>query len=102
MDKAADLKKQLDVRWKQIDKFEASVKNLAETKQAWRKKVNTKEAELEALKVRILVKFSVRSLKLHVHLDYELGSPLTIIVTQASWDFRSDGTEISPFTCRQR
>ena len=51
MEKAADLKKQLDVRWKQIDKFEASLKTLAETKQAWRKKVNTKETELEALKV---------------------------------------------------
>jgi len=48
-DKVSDLKKQLDVRWKQLDKFETIVKNLAEHKQGWKKKLATKEGELEAL-----------------------------------------------------
>lgn len=50
-EKFSDLKKQLDFRWKQIDKFETSLKNLAETKQGWKRKFSAKEGELEALKV---------------------------------------------------
>lgn len=52
MEKLAEIRKQLDVRWKQIDKFEASVKTYADTKAAWRRKFAVKEGELEALKVR--------------------------------------------------
>ncbi|KAI1785614.1 hypothetical protein LXA43DRAFT_1036902 [Ganoderma leucocontextum] len=48
-DKLTDMRKQLDLRWKQIDKFEASVKTLAEAKAVWRKKLSAKEGELEAL-----------------------------------------------------
>ena len=48
------MRKQLDLRWKQIDKFEASVKTLAEAKSAWRKKLSAKEGELEALQVRTI------------------------------------------------
>jgi chromosome segregation ATPase len=44
------MKKQLDNRWRQIDKFEASLKVFAETKAQWRKKLNSKEGELEALR----------------------------------------------------
>lgn len=51
-DKLADMRKQLDLRWKQIDKFEASVKTLAEAKSVWRKKLSAKEGEIEALQVR--------------------------------------------------
>ena len=47
-----EIKKQLESRWKQIDKFEASVKTLAEAKAAWRKKLSSREGEIEALKVR--------------------------------------------------
>ena len=46
-----DMKKQLDNRWKQIDKFEASLKTYAETKAGWKKKLFQKEGEVEALKV---------------------------------------------------
>ncbi|KAF8867925.1 hypothetical protein CPB84DRAFT_1741356 [Gymnopilus junonius] len=49
-EKLGDMKKQLDNRWKQIDKFEASVKTYADTKQAWKKKYAQKEGELEAVK----------------------------------------------------
>ncbi|RPD64285.1 hypothetical protein L226DRAFT_505884 [Lentinus tigrinus ALCF2SS1-7] len=48
-DKLNDMRKQLDLRWKQIDKFEASVKTLAEAKALWRKKLNAKDGEIEAL-----------------------------------------------------
>jgi septal ring factor EnvC (AmiA/AmiB activator) len=48
------MRKQLDHRWKQIDKFEASVKTYAETKAGWRRKFSAKEGELEAIKVRWL------------------------------------------------
>ncbi|KAI0806659.1 hypothetical protein C8Q74DRAFT_1189709 [Fomes fomentarius] len=48
-DKLNDMRKQLDLRWKQIDKFEASVKTLAEAKATWRKKLSAKEGEIEAL-----------------------------------------------------
>lgn len=50
-DKLGDMRKQLDLRWKQIDKFEASVKTLAEAKAVWRKKLSAKEGEIEALQV---------------------------------------------------
>lgn len=45
------MRKQLDARWKQIDKFETSLKGLAEAKAGWRKKLVTREGEVEALKV---------------------------------------------------
>jgi hypothetical protein len=51
LDKLMDIKKQLDGRWKQIDKFEASLKTYADTKAGWRRKFATKEGELEGLKV---------------------------------------------------
>lgn len=47
----SELRKQLDTRWKQIDRFETSVKNLAEIKHTWRRKYNAKEGELDAIKV---------------------------------------------------
>jgi hypothetical protein len=53
MDKLGEMRKQLDHRWKQIDKFEASVKSYAETKASWRRKFGAKEGELDALKVAV-------------------------------------------------
>jgi flagellar motility protein MotE (MotC chaperone) len=50
-DKLADMRKQLDNRWKQIDKFEGSLKTYADTKAAWKRKFSQKEGELEAIKV---------------------------------------------------
>ena len=50
-EKLVDMRKQLDNRWKQIDKFESSVKSYAETKATWRRKLSGKEGEIEALKV---------------------------------------------------
>ena len=45
------MRKQPDHRRKQLDKFESSVKNYAETKTSWRRKFSAKEGELETLKV---------------------------------------------------
>lgn len=50
-DKLNDMRKQLDTRWRQIDRFESSVKGVAEQKAIWRKKLSAKEGEVEALKV---------------------------------------------------
>ncbi|RDB26693.1 Anucleate primary sterigmata protein B [Hypsizygus marmoreus] len=50
MEKMNDMRKQLDSRWKQIDKFEASVKSYADLKAQWRRRFAVKEGELEALK----------------------------------------------------
>ncbi|TFK45915.1 hypothetical protein OE88DRAFT_1668544 [Heliocybe sulcata] len=50
MEKLTELKKQLDQRWKQIDKFEAGLKNYADAKAAWRRQMSVKEGELEGLK----------------------------------------------------
>ena len=50
-EKLADMRKQLDNRWKQIDKFESSLKSYADTKVAWKRKLTQKEGELEAIKV---------------------------------------------------
>ncbi|KZO92408.1 hypothetical protein CALVIDRAFT_310030 [Calocera viscosa TUFC12733] len=49
-DRIGDLKKQLDQRWKQIDRFEITVKGAAEAKAKWRKQYSAKEGELEAIK----------------------------------------------------
>ena len=50
-EKLGDMRKQLDNRWKQIDKFESSLKSYADTKVAWKRKLSQKEGELEAIKV---------------------------------------------------
>ena len=50
-EKLGDMRKQLDNRWKQIDKFETSLKSYADTKVAWKRKLSQKEGELEAIKV---------------------------------------------------
>ncbi|KAJ7583262.1 hypothetical protein C8J56DRAFT_953479 [Mycena floridula] len=50
VEKLTDMRKQLDNRWKQIDKFETSVKGYAETKAAWKRKFSAKEGELDAIK----------------------------------------------------
>ncbi|TCD62514.1 hypothetical protein EIP91_006788 [Steccherinum ochraceum] len=49
-DKLNDLRKQLENRWKQIDKFETSLKAIAEAKASWKKKLSIKEGEVDALK----------------------------------------------------
>ncbi|TRM57016.1 hypothetical protein BD626DRAFT_516705, partial [Schizophyllum amplum] len=53
-DKLVEMRKQLDNRWKQIDKFEASVKVAAESKSTWRRKMASKDGEIEALKATTL------------------------------------------------
>ncbi|KAK0213470.1 hypothetical protein IW262DRAFT_1516506 [Armillaria fumosa] len=51
MDKLTDMRKQLDARWKQIDKFEAHAKAYGEVKAGWWRKFSAKEGELEAMKM---------------------------------------------------
>lgn len=58
-EKLVDIRKQLDNRWKQIDKFESSLKTYAETKAGWKRKFAQKEGELEAIKVRKKTTFIV-------------------------------------------
>jgi uncharacterized membrane protein len=50
-EKLNEIRKSLDQRWRQLDKFEGSVKQFADTKSTWRRKLSTKEGELEAAKV---------------------------------------------------
>ncbi|KAF8842654.1 hypothetical protein BDN67DRAFT_898922 [Paxillus ammoniavirescens] len=50
-EKLTEMRKQLDTRWKQIDKFETSVKAYGDAKATWRRKYVAKEGELEALKI---------------------------------------------------
>lgn len=52
-DRLNDMRKQLDTRWRQIDRFETSLKGAAEQKAIWRKKLSAREGEVEALKVCI-------------------------------------------------
>ncbi|KAF9528211.1 hypothetical protein CPB83DRAFT_814130 [Crepidotus variabilis] len=49
-EKINDMRKQLESRWRQIDKFEGSLKTYAETKAGWKRKFAQKEGELDALK----------------------------------------------------
>lgn len=51
-EKLNEIRKQLDQKWKIIDKFELQVKNLMDVKQSWKRKFALKEGEMEALKVR--------------------------------------------------
>lgn len=46
-----EMRKQMESRWRQLDKFETSVKAIAEAKSVWRKKMSAKEGDIEALKV---------------------------------------------------
>lgn len=48
------MRKQLESRWRQIDKFEQSVKQVAEAKASWRRKLREREGEVEALRVRYI------------------------------------------------
>jgi hypothetical protein len=50
-EKLSEIRKSLDQRWRQLDKFESSVKQCADTKTTMRRKLSTKEGELEAAKV---------------------------------------------------
>lgn len=47
----APTNRQLESRWRQLDKFEASLKQLGDVKRDWRKKLREKEGENEGLKV---------------------------------------------------
>lgn len=89
MDKLNEIRKQLDTRWKQIDKFESSVKSYGDTKSQWRRKFATKEGELEALKVLFCA--SVLFLKSDFFLfeksEHKSGSSISINVSQAIYEF---------------
>ncbi|KAI9457601.1 hypothetical protein BJY52DRAFT_1426638 [Lactarius psammicola] len=49
-EKLSEIRKSLDHRWRQLDKFETSVKQCADTKTTMRRKLSSKEGELEAAK----------------------------------------------------
>ncbi|KAF8265287.1 hypothetical protein EI94DRAFT_1736213 [Lactarius quietus] len=52
-EKLSEIRKSLDHRWRQLDKFETSVKQCADTKTTMRRKLNVKEGELEAAKTSL-------------------------------------------------
>ncbi|KAI9464786.1 hypothetical protein F5148DRAFT_1209689 [Russula earlei] len=52
-EKLSEIRKSLDQRWRQLDKFESSVKQFAETKATWRRKLSAREGELEAAKTSL-------------------------------------------------
>ncbi|KIY62153.1 hypothetical protein CYLTODRAFT_361928 [Cylindrobasidium torrendii FP15055 ss-10] len=49
-EKLNEMRKQIDSRWKQVDKFEASVKAYADTKTQWRRKFAQKDGEIDSLR----------------------------------------------------
>ncbi|KAK7679624.1 hypothetical protein QCA50_017336 [Cerrena zonata] len=50
-DKLNDMRKQLESRWRQIDRFETSVRTLADAKLQWKKKMASREGEIDVLKI---------------------------------------------------
>ena len=71
------MKKQLDSRWRQIDRFETSVRTLADAKLQWKKKMAGKEGEIDALKVRDFSRplhVFVRDLTTRFMSDHQLGA----------------------------
>ncbi|KAI0300120.1 hypothetical protein B0F90DRAFT_1725156 [Multifurca ochricompacta] len=52
-DKLNEIRKSVDHRWRQLDKFESSLKQYADTKSTWRRKLSAKEGELEAAKTTL-------------------------------------------------
>ncbi|KAJ2928159.1 hypothetical protein H1R20_g8932, partial [Candolleomyces eurysporus] len=49
-EKVGELKRQLEARWRQLDKFEASLRQLGDVKRDWRRKLREREGEVEGLK----------------------------------------------------
>jgi chromosome segregation ATPase len=52
-EKLGEIRKSLDHRWRQLDKFENSVKQCADAKSTMRRKLSTKEGELESAKTTL-------------------------------------------------
>lgn len=84
-EKLTDMRKQLDNRWKQIDKFEGSLKTYADTKAGWKRKFSQKEGELEAIKVLIDLFFLLTSLVLTYLTDYQCGDGCTALGDEETW-----------------
>lgn len=89
VDKLNEIRKQLDTRWKQIDKFESSVKSYGDTKSQWRRKFAAKEGELEALKVLFFVSVvEVSDFFMFIEKsEHESGSSISVNVSQAIYEF---------------
>jgi chromosome segregation ATPase len=51
-DKLGELKRTLDSRWRTLERVEGSVKNLADAKSSWRRKVQLLQGELDAAKAQ--------------------------------------------------
>jgi len=101
-EKLGEMRKQLDVRWKQIDKFEGSVKTYAETKAGWRRKFSAKEGEVEGLKVCLfpLLRFSVAYQCTRIDNKCRANAPTSF--SQTSFPFcRPDGTSFCFYTCAE-
>ncbi|KAG8833328.1 hypothetical protein FRC17_010860 [Serendipita sp. 399] len=90
MERLAEVKKQLDFRWKQLDRFETSVKSLAEVKHTWRRKYSAKEGELEAAKARYIYEIQPDNT------NAELSAQISSLRRQPS----SDNSELRALTAR--
>jgi len=93
-EKLADMRRQLDTRWKQIDKFESSVKAYGGAKATWRGKFTDKEGELEALKVSAshFILFDVRLIP-SISIN---PSRLPTLNRRRNWRFREDRLAEAP------
>lgn len=49
-DKLSGIRRQIEHKWREVEKMEASVKNISEQKASWKRKFAFKEGELDALK----------------------------------------------------
>jgi hypothetical protein len=100
-EKLGDMRRQLDTRWKQIDKFESIVKAYGEAKAIWRRKFTAKEDELGALKVSaFLYVFHPWALTVIIvqtiqATNTELTSQITIVRRPAHGDSQETTTLLS-------
>jgi hypothetical protein len=69
------LKRQLDLRLRQLDRFEVSIKAATDSQKQWRLKLAAKQAELDAAKVSIRGSVSEQELELGLTSRSSTGCP---------------------------
>lgn len=89
-DKVSDIKKTLEVRWKAIERFESSVKSVAEMKGAWRRKFAGLNGEMDILKVSSTLPIPRLLANIKYRTDLQLRAAITVRLTweEGSYSFR--------------
>ncbi|KAG8873257.1 hypothetical protein FRB98_009135 [Tulasnella sp. 332] len=83
-EKLADLKKQLDGRWKQLDKFEISAKAALENRDKWKRKFQIAQGELDATKASNIELNAMSRRGSHVGLGEPSSSDLKAMATRVA------------------